>query len=77
MRGVQIWRVGCFCAKRKIKHSLPKWNEEYFEIVEVNQKKIFQEMNEQEVKEALAILSDEDVVRKKGATAGILEDYKM
>ncbi|KAH1256446.1 hypothetical protein GmHk_03G006601 [Glycine max] len=69
--------VGCFCAKRKIKHSLPKWNEEYFEIVEVNQKKIFQEMNEQEVKEALAILSDEDVVRKKGATGGILEDYKM
>lgn len=45
--------------------------------MEVNQKKIFQEMNEQEVKEALAILSDEDVVRKKGATGGILEDYKM
>jgi len=60
--------VGCFCVEGKTegyKSTLKRWNEEQFGNVRKNQKCIFQELNELELKEDVQFLNAKESLKKK------------
>lgn len=60
--------MGCFCVEGKTegyKSTLKRWNEEQFGNVRKNQKCIFQELNELELKEDVQFLNAKESLKKK------------